>query len=151
MEEKVNIFADVRSAVKATEVDASQYSPLSLAYLGDTVYELFIRTRLVGFANRQVNKLNKLGSELAMARTQAAMLDLLEDVLTEEERVWIQRGKNAKVVNIPKSATAREYHKATGFEALLGYLYLCGRDERVAEIITTAWDRMGENEGTDRP
>lgn len=138
-----NICDDIRKNLIMKEVDASQYSPLSLAYLGDSVYELYIRTYLVGKANMQVAKLNKKGNELARAVRQAAIVDSLEDFFTEEEHIYIQRGKNAKVVNIPKSATAREYHKATGFECLLGYLYLSGHDERIAEIITTGWKRTG--------
>lgn len=143
MEEKVGFMSDIRKSL-GVEVDASQYSPLSLAYLGDSVYELFIRTRLVGMANMQVGKLNKKGNELAMAVTQAAMVDKLLESLTEEERTYIQRGKNAKVVNVPKSCNAREYHKATGFECLLGYLYLSGQDDRIAEIITQGWESIGK-------
>lgn len=120
-------------------VDASQYSPLALAYMGDGVYELLIRTRVVSEANMQVNKLNKRGSMLAMAKTQARLAELLEGELTEEERHWIQRGKNAKVVNIPKSCTAHEYHVATGFECLLGFLYLDGRLARLSELVGKAW------------
>lgn len=120
-------------------VDASQYSPLALAYMGDSVYELLIRTRIVSEANMQVNKLNKRGSELAMAKTQARLLELLAQELTEEERRWIQRGKNAKVVNIPKSCTAHEYHMATGFECLLGFLYLDGQLKRLSELVGKAW------------
>ena len=123
--------------------EPSQYSPLALAYLGDCVYEIFIRTKLVGKANMQVNKLNKNGSNLAMAVTQAAMVDALEDFLSDEEKLYIQRGKNAKVGGIPKSCTAREYHKATGFETLMGYLFLSRRDERIEEIILTGWKRIG--------
>lgn len=127
--------------------DASQYSPLALAYMGDSVYELLIRTRVVSEVNMQVNKLNKRGSELAMAKTQAQLLKLLDKELTEEERRWIQRGKNAKVVNIPKSCTAHEYHMATGFECLLGFLYLDGQLERLLELVGRAWKLLEQKNG----
>ena len=124
-------------------MDASLYSPLDLAYLGDAVYELYIRSTLVRAGNIPVGKLSKMGANLAMAKTQAAMVDALEDYLSEDEKKMIQRGKNAKVGAIPSSCTAREYHKATGLECLIGYLHLCGNMERTMEIVSEGWKRCG--------
>lgn len=139
VEKLLNVF---QKTLGVRPVDASQYSPLALAYMGDSVYELLIRTRVVSEANMQVNKLNKRGSALAMAKTQARLAELLDQELTEEERHWIQRGKNAKVVNIPKSCTAHEYHMATGFECLLGFLYLDGQLFRILELVRKAWELL---------
>lgn len=125
---------------------ARLFSPLVLAYMGDAVYEQIIRESLVLEANMQVNKLNKRGSYLAMAKTQARMVRLLKGELTEEEKRMIQRGKNAKVVNIPKSCTPREYHLATGFEALLGFLYLSGQKDRIEALVTRGWLLLREDD-----
>lgn len=148
MEAKVEekVLKDVLENAGSRTMEASQYSPLVLAYLGDSVYELLIRTRIVSEANMQVNKLNRRGSELAMAKTQAHLVKLIDAELTEEERRLVQRGKNAKVVNVPKSCTAHEYHVATGFECLLGFLYLDGRQERLLELVGKAWALLEKEE-----
>ena len=129
----------MREALGETKVEANLYSPLSLAYLGDSVYELLIRSRLVAEGDTQVAKLNERGFKLAMAKTQARLVELLDGEFSDEEYRMIQRGKNAKVGNIPKSCTPHEYHLATGFECLLGYLYLDGQHERMREIVNRGW------------
>jgi ribonuclease-3 family protein len=145
-EAAAQLLEQMRKALNVERVDASQYSPLALAYMGDGVYELLLRTRVVCEANMQVNKLNKKGSELAMAKTQAKLVELLNPSLTEEERHFIQRGKNAKVVNIPKSCTAREYHLATGFECLMGYLYLDGQLSRLLELVSLGFSLLKQEQ-----
>ncbi len=127
------------------KVNANMYSALSLAYLGDSVYELLIRTRLLKEGDTQVAKLNERGFKLAMAKTQARLVELLEGEFSEEEHRFIQRGKNAKVGNIPKSCTPHEYHLATGFECLLGFLYLDGQHERIREIVERGWELLENN------
>ncbi|MCR5742520.1 MAG: ribonuclease III [Lachnospiraceae bacterium] len=151
MEEKINLttaYEWLRDELDISKVEAAQYSPLPLAYMGDAVYELIIRTKVVSAANMQVGKLNKQGNNLAMATTQAQMVTLLSEThfLTEEEERFVKRGKNAKVVNIPKSATATQYHLATGFECLLGYLYLSEQFERAVDIIVRGWELLDERE-----
>lgn len=152
MEEKVSqdsrdmtedVRADfMRETLGEVNSDANLYSPLSLAYLGDSVYELMIRTRLLKEGDTQVAKLNERGFKLAMAKTQARLVELLEGELSDEEHKLIQRGKNAKVGTIPKSCTPQEYHLATGFECLIGYLYLDGQHERIKAIVEKGWELL---------
>lgn len=139
MEESLNCF---KEALRLKEADASSYSPLVLAYLGDAVYELAIRTLVVNEGNRQVNKMHKESASLVKAGTQMEFLLAIEDELTEEEKSVYRRGRNAKSVTMAKHATMKEYRMATGFEALMGYLYLQGRLERLAELLGLGLDRL---------
>lgn len=117
--------------------DPIQYSPLVLAYMGDACYELFIRNMLVSQANEQVEKLHKKTISYVKASAQAAIIDhyIDEEMLTEEEMAVFKRGRNTKSHTIPKNAVPSEYRKATGFEALIGFLYLKGDTERTEELI----------------
>ncbi len=117
--------------------DPIQYSPLVLAYMGDAYYELFIRNMLVDQANEQVEKLHKKTISYVKASAQAAIIDHYIDaeMLTEEEMAVFKRGRNTKSHTIPKNAVPSEYRKATGFEALIGFLYLKGDTERSEELI----------------
>lgn len=123
-----------------TSHEAKQYSPLSLAFLGDAVYELWIRNKLVSNANRQPSKLNKDKVSYSCAEFQSSVSDKLLKILTDDELAVFRRGKNAKGITPPKHATLLEYKKATGFEAVLGYLYLCGNEKRIDEILSFIWD-----------
>ena len=104
--------------------DLRTYSPLTLAYLGDGIYELVIRTILVKKGNCPVNQLHHQASELVRASRQSAMMEKLEPVLTDEELHIYKRGRNAHSPTMAKHATMADYRRATGFEALMGYLYL---------------------------
>lgn len=117
--------------------DPIQYSPLVLAYMGDAYYELFIRNMLVDQANEQVEKLHKKTISYVKASAQAAIIDHYIDaeMLTEEEMAVFKRGRNTKSHTIPKNAVPSEYRKATGFEALIGFLYLKGDTKRTEELI----------------
>ena len=115
--------------------DIRTYSPLTLAFLGDNVFDLVIRTILVERGNRSVNVLHRQKSGLVKASAQAQMAELLEESFTEEEKAVYKRGRNAKSVTMPKNARVADYRKATGLEALMGYLYLLGRNERILELI----------------
>ncbi len=117
--------------------DPIQYSPLVLAYMGDAYYELFIRNMLVDQANEQVEKLHKKTISYVKASAQAAIIDhyIEAEMLTEEEMAVFKRGRNTKSHTIPKNAVPSEYRKATGFEALIGFLYLKGDTERSEELI----------------
>ena len=117
------------------EVDIHSYSPLTLAYMGDAAYEIVIRTILVDMGNRQPSKLHRLSSGLVKAATQAAMAEAILPVLTEEEEQVYLRGRNAKSPTMAKHATVGDYRKATGFEALMGYLYLAGEYRRMTDLI----------------
>ncbi len=115
--------------------DIRTYSPLTLAFLGDCVFDLVIRTILVERGNRSVNVLHRQKSGLVKASAQAAMAERLESLFTEEEKAVYKRGRNAKSVTMPKHAQVADYRKATGLEALVGYLYLLGRTGRILELL----------------
>ncbi|MGI6055314.1 MAG: Mini-ribonuclease 3 [Clostridium sp.] len=133
-----------KEALRLGPVDAGEYSPLVLAYIGDAVYEVVIRTLILNRGNTQVNKMHKRASELVKAEAQARFYKLLEARLTPEEQSVYRRGRNAKSATMPKHATMRDYRMATGFEALIGYLYLTEQMERMAELLGAGLDAMGE-------
>jgi len=128
------------------EADASQYSPLVLAYIGDAVYELIVRTMVINHGSIQVNKMHKKSASLVNAGTQAEMIRLILEELTEEETAVYKRGRNAKSVTTAKHATVVDYRTATGFEALCGYLYLTGRLKRLVTLISHGFEKIGELE-----
>ena len=114
--------------------DPRQMSPLTLAFLGDAVYELFVRESLVRAANRPANALHGLAVRQVKASAQAQAASKLMPLLDAEELAVYKRGRNAHPGHIPKNASHRDYHAATGVEALVGYLYLQGRLERLREL-----------------
>lgn len=114
--------------------DPKQLSPLTLAFIGDTVYDLLVREEIVCEANRSANDLNSLAVKQVKASAQAQAIDGIMDRLTEEELSVYKRGRNAKTAHIAKNASTCDYHKATGLEAVMGYLYLSGRMDRIKEI-----------------
>ena len=117
------------------EQDIRTYSPLTLAYIGDAIFELVVRTVLVERKNTQAEKLHKAATKIVKAETQALLIEALKEELTEEELAVYKRGRNAKAVTRAKNATMSEYRRATGFEALMGYLYLKGEMERMIKLI----------------
>lgn len=143
MEESLSFFKD---AFHLKEVEPNGYSPLVLAYLGDAVYEIMIRTKVVNDGNMQVNKLHKRSAGLVKAETQARLIMALDEALTEEERAVYKRGRNAKSATMAKNATMKDYRMATGFEALVGYLYLSERYERLSELLALGLTKIGELE-----
>ncbi|PHV69570.1 ribonuclease III [Sporanaerobium hydrogeniformans] len=114
---------------------ATEYSPLALAYIGDGVYEIFVRTYVINKGNAPVNKMHKASRELVRAETQAKIYHSIEKQLTEEETNVLRRGRNAKSISVPKNADMTQYRHATGLEALIGYLYIKGEIERINELI----------------
>lgn len=124
------------------DVDIRTYSPLTLAYIGDGVFDLIIRTVVVGKGNTRPNKLHYRTSGIVKAHTQALIIEYLLPYLTEEEADIYRRGKNSKPQNKAKNATASDYRKATGLEALVGYLYLTDRFERLVELVKQAVDGL---------
>lgn len=115
--------------------DVNAMPALTLAYLGDCIYELVIRTMLVEKGITHVSELNRAAVGLVRASAQKDMFFAIEDVLSEEEMSVFKRGRNVKSSSCPKNASVTDYHTATGFEALMGYLYLKGRYERLIELI----------------
>lgn len=133
-----SMIEKIRERFDLREVDIKTYSPLTLAFMGDCVFDLYIRSILVANGNRGVNGLHKDKSNLVKAQAQAAMAEALQDMLAEDEKEIYRRGRNAKTSSSAKNADMSDYHKATGFEALLGYLYLQGKEERLMEVISAA-------------
>lgn len=115
--------------------DPKKVSSLGLAFVGDGVYDLIVREELVCAANRPVKALNSEKVEIVRCQAQAARLKKLEPYLTEEEKDVVRRGRNAHVAHAPKNASMADYHAATAFEALLGYLYLSDNVERIRELL----------------
>ncbi len=115
--------------------DINQYSPLVLAYLGDSVYEVYIRTLLVCEGNAPVNKLHKRSITYVKAKAQSDIIHGIMEYLTPDEQDIVRRGRNAKSGTIPKNADVTEYKYATGFETLLGYLFLRKDNERLKEVL----------------
>ena len=114
---------------------AKQLSPVTLAFVGDAVYSLYIRANLVAAADRKPSDLQKLASQKVSAPGQSELLKTLEGKLTEEEHEIYLRGRNAKKATKSKNADVAEYNRSTGFEAVLGYLYLTGNEERIHTLL----------------
>ena len=110
-------------------------SPLIWAYVGDSVYELYIRTHLVNITKLKPHKLHIESIKYVKAKAQAHILDGLMEYLTEQEKEIVKRGRNAENHHLPKNATVQDYMYSTAFEALIGYLYLSKQDERLKEIL----------------
>lgn len=123
------------SRIENSPCDPKLLSPLALAFVGDGVYDLFVREKLVCEANRPVKKLNEEKVAIVRCSSQARLVEKLMPILTEEELDVLKRGRNAHTQHIPKNATSADYHSATALEALLGYLYLAGRIERIRELL----------------
>jgi ribonuclease-3 family protein len=115
--------------------DIRTYSPLTLAYIGDAIFDVVIRSILVNKGNTAVNKLHQRASSVVKAPTQAAMAAALMDSFTDEEADWYRRGRNSKPHTKAKNATTMDYLEATGFEAVMGYLYLTGNMDRICELV----------------
>lgn len=143
MEESVTILEAIKRDFDCKEIDIRTYSPLALAYIGDAIYDLVIRTIVVERGNTSANKLHRKTVNYVNARIQAQMIEALMDELTEEEQVIYKRGRNAKSYTTAKNASVIEYRKATGFEALCGYLYLTGKQERMLVLVKRAIEMVG--------
>ena len=125
------------------QVDIQTYSPLTLAYIGDAAYELVVRTFLVDQGNSRPDQLHRKASSMVKAAAQAAMAEALKDSLTEEELSVYRRGRNAKSPTMAKNASMSDYRKATGFEALMGYLYLKGEQKRLIDLVYAGFVSQG--------
>ena len=126
------------------EVDIKTYSPLTLAYIGDGIYDLIIRTLVIHQGDKQVQKLHLETSALVNAGTQSKMMRTLQEQLTEEEHAVYKRGRNAKSVSPAKNQSVTDYRRATGFEALLGYLYLKKEWQRILDLVKMGLDSLNE-------
>lgn len=127
-------------------VNPKLLSPLSLAYIGDAVFELYIRTYIMKDENMPVSKLHKAATSYVKAKAQSDMAHAISEHLTEEEMSVFKRGRNAHSYTSAKNADIVDYRHATGFEALVGYLYLMGRKERLDEIINLCIESKNQAE-----
>lgn len=144
MEESITFLQAIKERFGCENVDIRTYSPLTLAYIGDAVYDQVIRSIVVLRGNRSVNGLHKITVQYVNARVQARMIEALEEELSEEERSVYLRGRNAKSYTTAKNASVSEYRKATGLEALLGYLYLQNNTDRLLTLIQNGIEKIGK-------
>ncbi len=146
MEKSIGFLNLIRESFALKEVDIRTYSPLTLAYIGDAVYDLIFRTAVVWRGNTSPNKLHQRTVQYVKAPAQALLAEAILHMLTEEELAVYKRGKNAKPYTMAKNATMAEYKKATGLEALVGFLYLTDRMERVMELLQEGLHKIEEGE-----
>ncbi|MDO5155876.1 MAG: ribonuclease III domain-containing protein [Eubacteriales bacterium] len=145
-EQKKGRYQYFKDVLGIKQVNPQNYSPLSLAYIGDSIFDVMIRTMEVSKVNMQANKYHKLVSKIVCAPAQAKMILAIEDQLTEEEHDVFKRGRNAKSYTKAKNASTVDYRNATGFEALLGYLYLKEDFERLTDIVKLGLDVLAREE-----
>lgn len=142
MEESISLLSQIKEKFECKPVDVRTYSPLTLAFLGDCVFDLIIRTVVVERGNRAPQGLHKTKSGIVKAQTQAIMIEALLPELTNEEESVYRRGRNAKSYTTAKNASISDYRKATGFEALIGYLYLTDQMDRILQLTAAGLDKL---------
>ena len=144
MEKSVEFVLEsyIREVFQLEEVDINSYSPLTLAYIGDCVYDLVIKSIVVSHGNKQVQKLHKETSELVQASAQSLIMRKIQEELNPEELGVYKRGRNAKSVSAAKNQSITDYRRATGFEALMGYLYLKKDYKKMIDLIKCGLDSM---------
>ncbi len=142
MEESLSFLKKIKQEFHCEEMDIRSYSPLTLAFLGDCVFDLIVRTVVVERGNRATEALHKKKSSIVKAQTQAQMAEVLLEHLSEEELAVYKRGRNAKSYTTAKNASMKDYRKATGFEALIGYLYLLDEQDRILKLMQIALQQL---------
>ena len=143
MEESLSLLGQIKQVFECKEQDVRAYSPLTLAYIGDAIYDLIIRSVVVERGNRAANDLHKRTTRYVKAEAQAKMIVALQEELTEEEEAVYKRGRNAKSYTSAKNATIGDYRKATGFEALMGFLYLTDQMDRLLYLVRKGIELAG--------
>ena len=141
------ILQTIRSALGAPVRDPRQLSPLVLAYVGDTIYALYVRTQLILTTDATAHGLPMQAAQRVCAKGQAEALRRIWDQLTEEEQGVYKRGRNSHMGTVPKNAAIQDYRAATGLEALLGYLYLGGQDQRLTQLMGWLLGKQEEDHG----
>ena len=121
--------------IEKNEIEVNMMSPLTWAYVGDAVYELYIRTHLVNKTNLKPHKLHIEAIKFVKAQSQAQALKKIEVNLTEKEKEIVRRGRNTENHHVAKNASVQEYMYSTAFEALIGYLYLTNQEKRIKELV----------------
>lgn len=142
MNNKQNLLDEIHQYFPQDKRDVRSFSPLKLAYLGDAVFEMIIRTLIIEETEGPVKNLHARTSELVNAGSQAKLILSLQEELTEEERSAYRHGRNAKTSSVAKHADIHDYRNATGLEALFGYLYLTGRSARAVELCRIGFDKL---------
>lgn len=142
MEKSLSFLEKIKKTFACEEIDVKTYSPLALAFMGDCIFEIIIRTVVVERGNRRAEGLHKSKSAVVNAKVQAKMAEMLLPELTEEELSCYKRGRNAKSHSMAKNATVGEYRKATGLEALYGYLYLQNQEDRLLELTKMGLEKI---------
>jgi len=134
---------DINSVLQKEEIPKiNTLSPLTLAFLGDSVYEMFVRTKILASGNRPANELHKIAVGYVKAKAQSNAAHKILDMLTEEELTIYKRGRNTNIHTVPKNADMADYRHATALETLIGYLYLKGESERLITILNAAFDSL---------
>lgn len=131
-------ISNMRKEFDIKPIDVMNLHPLVLAYIGDAVYEVYVRTMLVTNKKTNVNMLHKMSVKYVKAKAQSDIIHKISELLTQEEQDIVRRGRNAKSATVPKHAEISDYRYSTGFEALIGYLYLLNNTERLMEILKLA-------------
>ena len=143
MEESLSLLGQIKQVFECKEQDVRAYSPLTLAYIGDAIYDLIIRSVVVERGNRAANDLHKRTTRYVKAEAQAKMIIALQEELTEEEEAVYKRGRNAKSYTSAKNASIGDYRKATGLEAWRGFLYLTDQMDRLLYLIKKGIELSG--------
>lgn len=144
MEEKKDLLEQIEEVFGKSQRAPEQYSALGLAYIGDAVYDMIIRTIVVDLGNKKVSQFHRMTSSIVKAESQAELMKSILEELTEEEEAVFRHGRNAKSATSAKNASILDYRVATGFEALLGYLYLQHKTDRILELIKIGFDKTGQ-------
>lgn len=143
MEENISLLEEIHQGFGECDIDIRTYSPLTFAYIGDAIFEMVIRTLIVERGQRAANTLHKHTTKIVCARTQAAIVEAIMEDMTQEEQDIYRRGKNTKLHSSAKNASLSDYRKATGFEAVCGYLYLSGNTKRIVELVKLGIEKTG--------
>lgn len=151
MEKSVTLdFHDfIENTLQLNEVDVNTYSPLVLAYIGDCVFDLVIKSMVISAGNKQVHKLHEETSRYVQASSQSKMMRAMQPCLSEAEHAVYRRGRNAKSVSPAKNQSITDYRRATGFEALIGFLYLKKEYARLMELVKIGLENLKEEESAD--
>ena len=131
------------------EIEVNQMSPLVWAYIGDSVYEQYVRNYLVTNTKYKPHKLHIEATKFVKASAQAKILEKIESKLTEEEKDVVRRTRNTKNHHLPKNSNVQEYMYATAFEGLIGYLYLTKQEQRLENILSLSIEYVNETQKSD--
>lgn len=144
MKESINLLDEIHNFFPTEEKDIRSYAPLKLAYLGDAVYEIMIRTLVIESTGGPVKNLHSKASSYVNAKAQAELAAAIQEYLTDEESTAYRHGRNAKTSSVAKHADIHDYRNATGLEALFGYLFLTGQSGRAVELLKLGLEKKDE-------